>query len=238
MATPSPSSFRPRLEALPKPQRTLWPELADIPKEFTLYGGTALALHLGHRQSIDFDFFGARDFDPFTLPSRITFLVGAEVLRRERNTLDVSVVRENRPVKLSFFGVPSLPKLRPAEVCQDNGLKVASLLDVAGTKVKTVQERAEGKDYIDMAALIMDGRVDLATALAAGAAVYGQQFNPQITLKALAYFGDGNLRELPAETRSVLVKAVRAVDPLRLPALRPTAPRKTKGQASDVGMDR
>ncbi len=53
-------------------------------------------------------------------------------------------------------------------------------------------------------------------ALAAGAAIYGPQFNPQITLKAPAYFEDNNLRELPAETRAVLVKAVRAVDPLRL----------------------
>ena len=229
MVTLRPTPFRPLLEILPGPQRALWPELAVVPAEFTLYGGTALALHLGHRESVDFDFFGSQKFDPFALASKMAFLEGAEVLRREENTLDLSIVREGGPVKLSFFGVPSLPRIRPAETCPDNGLRVASLLDIAGTKVKTVQERAERKDYIDIAALIIDGRVKLASALAAGTALYGRQFNPQITLKALAYFGDGNLEELPEATRAVLVRAVRAVDPLRLPALNRTARRGISG---------
>jgi hypothetical protein len=211
--------FSPRLDILPRPQRALWPELAVVPPEFTLYGGTALALHLGHRESVDFDFFGTSKFDTFALASEMAFLEGAEVLRREEDTLDLSVVREGSPVKLSFFGLPSLPRIRQVETCPDNGLRVASLLDLAGTKVKTVQERAEGKDYVDIAALITDGRVSLPMALAAGAVIYGAQFNPQITLKALAYFGDGNLRELPEATRAVLTRAVGAVDLLRLPAL-------------------
>ena len=50
------SDFTPRLDILPPPQRRLWDELAAIPPEFVLYGGTAIALHLGHRQSVDFDF--------------------------------------------------------------------------------------------------------------------------------------------------------------------------------------
>jgi Nucleotidyl transferase AbiEii toxin, Type IV TA system len=56
--------FIPRLDILPLPQRRLWDEFAGIPPEFVLYGGTAIALHLGHRESVDFDFFGSRSFDP------------------------------------------------------------------------------------------------------------------------------------------------------------------------------
>jgi hypothetical protein len=52
--------FAPRLEILPPAQRKLWNELSETPREFVLYGGTALALHLGHRHSVDFDFFGNR----------------------------------------------------------------------------------------------------------------------------------------------------------------------------------
>ena len=52
------TGFIPRLDILPEPQRRLWDELATVPAEFVLYGGTAIALHLGHRQSEDFDFFG------------------------------------------------------------------------------------------------------------------------------------------------------------------------------------
>lgn len=57
-------AFHPRLDILPPPQRRLWDELAAIPRAFVLYGGTALALWLGHRQSADFDFFGSETFTP------------------------------------------------------------------------------------------------------------------------------------------------------------------------------
>ena len=52
--------FSPRLDILPAPQLQLWAELGTVPPAFVLYGGTALALHLGHRQSVDFDFFSRR----------------------------------------------------------------------------------------------------------------------------------------------------------------------------------
>jgi hypothetical protein len=52
-----------------------------IPNEFILYGGTAIALQLGHRESIAFDFFGSRAFNPFDLLSQIQILKGAEVLQ-------------------------------------------------------------------------------------------------------------------------------------------------------------
>lgn len=67
-------SFTPRLDILPAAQVTLWQELGEeIPSTFTLYGGTALALQLGHRQSIDFDFFGPA-FDPDKLLNLFRFL--------------------------------------------------------------------------------------------------------------------------------------------------------------------
>jgi hypothetical protein len=56
--------FRLRLDIPPPPQRRLWDELAAIPSGFVLYDGTALALRLGHRQSVDFDFFDRRKFEP------------------------------------------------------------------------------------------------------------------------------------------------------------------------------
>jgi hypothetical protein len=55
-----PVSFEPKTAILPPAQREIWPQLAPASAlSFVLYGGTAVALHLGHRQSLDFDFFGA-----------------------------------------------------------------------------------------------------------------------------------------------------------------------------------
>ena len=211
-------NFEPRLDILPNPQRRLWEELADVPSEFVLYGGTALALHLGHRQSVDFDFFGNRLFDPVKLTASIPFMTAATITQREPNTLS-GIVDRDGPVKLSFFGVPRLPRLQPPHIASGNGLKVASLLDLAGTKAAVVQQRAEAKDYIDIAAIIEEGRIDLPTALASARAIYGEQFNPQITLKALSYFEDGNLSRLDKATKDYLAKAARVVDLDRLPTI-------------------
>ena len=105
---------------------------------------------------------------------------------------------------------------------KDNGLQVASLLDLAGTKASVIQVRAQARDYIDMDALITLGKVSLSTALAAAAKIYGPSFNPQITLKALSYFDDGNLRDLPEAMKHRLVTAARETDLDHLPGIEHT----------------
>lgn len=207
-----------RLDILPLPQRRLWLELAETPPEFVLYGGTAIALYFGHRPSVDFDFFGNQNFDPDQLLASLTFFADAQVLQKDQNTLTCRVERDG-PVQVSFFGLPKLPRLRQPIEMSDNGIRIASLLDLAGMKAAVVQKRAEAKDYLDIDVLIHLGGMDLATLLAAGAAIYGRSFNPQITLKALAYFGDGDLPKLPAEVKNRLLAAVRAVDLDRLPSI-------------------
>ncbi|MGH8209085.1 MAG: hypothetical protein ACREU6_05715 [Steroidobacteraceae bacterium] len=77
--------------------------------------------------------------------------------------------------------------------------------------------RAEAKDYIDIDALLRLGKVDVPTALAAAQKLYGSSFNPEITLKALSYFDDGDLRALPEEMKARLAVAAREVDLERLP---------------------
>ena len=210
--------FTPRLDILPPPQRRLWDELSAVPSEFVLYGGTALALYLGHRESVDFDFSGDKPLDPAQLVPAVPFLAGAVVTQREPNTFSCTVDRGGA-IKLSFFGLPGIPRLLPPLIAPDNGLQVASLLDLAGTKASVVQVRAEAKDYIDIDAMMTDGRINLPTALAAGRAIYGAQFNPQSTLKALSYFDDGNLRRLPRPVKDRLAKAAREVDLDRLPVI-------------------
>ena len=211
-------TFAPLLDVLPAAQRALWPELAQVPGEFVLYGGTALALHLGHRTSIDFDFFALAAIDPDALLAALPILAHARILQKAPNTLDV-VVDRGGPVKLSFFGVPALRRVRPPHRSRSNGLLVASLMDLAGSKVSVVQQRSELKDYLDVAAILGDGRVDLPTALGAARAIYGERFNPQVSLKALSYFGDGDLAGLPSRSRGLLLRAVQGVDVDRLPVV-------------------
>lgn len=95
--------FNPRLDVLPVAQRRLWSELSAVPDEFVLYGGTALALHLGHRTSIDFDFFSRRSLDLDSLQEDIPFMVDARILQREKKARLVVAARE-----VNLDGLPQL----------------------------------------------------------------------------------------------------------------------------------
>ncbi len=221
--------FEPRMDILPKAQKSLWPEFADMPEEFTLYGGTAIALHLGHRESVDFDFFGAKEFDPIELAARLPFMKGATVTQSAPNTLGAVIDKKGIPVKISFFGLPGLPQLEKPHIVADTNLKIASLLDLAGMKAAVVQKRAEKKDYLDIDAILSSGRIGLLQALAAGQAIYGDAFSPQNSLKALCYFKDGNVHELSDDVKTRLVKAATEVDLGALPVIKPFRPETGRG---------
>ena len=205
--------FVPNINILPTAQRSLWADLGGTPEEFTLYGGTALALRLGHRTSLDFDFFSNTSFDPDLLARKIPYIRGAERLQVGPDTLTCRVERGG-PVLVSFFGALGLGQVATPEKVPDMSLHVASLLDIAGTKAAVVQKRAGVKDYIDIDAIFQHG-IDQPTVHAAGAVVYGRKFNPLITLKALGYFEDVPM--LPDKIRARLKRAVEAVDVTRLP---------------------
>jgi hypothetical protein len=119
--------FTPTLEILQVAQRRLWDELKHTPKQFVLYGGTALALRLAHRSSADFDFFSNYSFAPDFLRKVIPYLHDAEMSQFEANTL-TAIVDRTGPVKVSFVGGPKLDRVEDADVAQDNGIKVASLI--------------------------------------------------------------------------------------------------------------
>lgn len=210
-------TFSPKLDILPAPQRAVWRELKATPKEFVLYGGTALALRLGHRASEDFDFFTNASFKPQDLLERIPYLQGGKVTLLRENTL-TCVLDRNGPVPVSFFGGLGLNRVSNPDKAPDNGLQVASLLDVAGCKMAVVQSRAEGKDYRDIAALLENG-LSLTKALAAAKAIYGEQFEPKTTLRALSYFADGDLPKLPASMQNALRNAAQGVKLDELPVL-------------------
>jgi hypothetical protein len=211
--------FEPKLEVLQQQQQRLWPEFASIPQAFRLCGGTAIALHLGHRASFDFDFLSVDPFDPDWLYNELPFLQGSGVLQKAANTLTTLVDRDE-PVQLSFFGVPQIQFTDPPLVCRDNELRVASMRDLAAMKAAVVQKRAEAKDYIDIDAILCSGQINLPMALAAARQMYGHGFNPELTLKSLCYFGDGNLGSVPREIQDRLAAAVAAVNTNQLPDIK------------------
>jgi len=88
------------------------------------------------------------------------------------NTL-TALVDRNGPVKLSFFGSLGIKRAQDPDIAEENGIQIASLLDLFASKLKTVQSRAEAKDYWDIVALF-DAGLSLAEGLGAAAAIYGK----------------------------------------------------------------
>lgn len=207
-------SFEPCLAILPPAQQQLWPELrkaADL--GFVLYGGTAVALRLGHRASVDFDFFSEKPLDREAIQAAFPFVGRSTALQDERNTLSVLAPfsdAERSHVKVSFFGTIGFGRVGQPDFTTDRVLQVASLDDLMATKVKVILQRAEAKDYSDIAVMLKAG-VSLPRGLAAARAIFGPNFQPSESLKALVYFSDGDLHTLSMDEKNRLVKAVSAV---------------------------
>ena len=199
-------AFNTQLDVLPQSQRALWAELEAIPDNFVLYGGTAIALRLGHRSSLDFDFFSSAPVDVERLFADVPCLADSEILQQVRNTLTVSVDR-TEPVKISFSGEIGFGRVGSPELTNDRVLRVASLLDLLGTKLKVLLQRVEQKDYLDIEAILRSG-VRLEDGLGAAARLYGVQFPPMDCGKTLAYFDEDRLRNLPDCTKKYLGQAI------------------------------
>jgi Nucleotidyl transferase AbiEii toxin, Type IV TA system len=96
--------FDPRLDVLPDAQKEIWAGLSPAPRlSFVLYGGTAIALQLGHRQSIDFDFFRAGPLHKQEIREAFQFLENAPVLQDTPDTLIVLAEMPSGAVKVSFL---------------------------------------------------------------------------------------------------------------------------------------
>lgn len=165
-----------------------------------------MALHLGHRESIDFDFFSSAPLRASELLSTLPFARDAQILQSGRETVTLRIDRGG-PVILSFFGNLSFGQLSAPEVVAPGGIKIASLPDLMATKLKAVFQRSEAKDYFDIAAILETG-VSLAAGLGGAIALFGTNFNPALPLKALTYYGDGDLESVPEQVRKRLIAAV------------------------------
>ena len=116
---------------------------------FYLAGGTALALRLGHRISVDLDFFSSASFDPDQLLLKLQALGKApiHVFQKTEGSLCIQM----QQTKVEIFHYP-YPQLKPVESIE--GVTLASLIDNGVMKFSALVNRGTKKDFSDMAALL------------------------------------------------------------------------------------
>ena len=212
--------FKPHLDILPPAQKRLWPELKNAQHlGFTLYGGTAIALRLGHRASVDFDFFSEKPLDRQAIQAAFPFIAEATTRMDQQNAWVLEVPctdaadSQRSNVQVAFFGTLGFGRVGEPDCTEDGVLQVASLDDLMATKVKVVLQRAEAKDYRDIAAMVHAG-VSVARGLASARLFFGPNFQPSESLKALVYFKDGDLHTLTNDEKKTLLNAAGSIGAL------------------------
>jgi hypothetical protein len=182
-------------EILGRSQRSVLKHLTPLTQArgFYLAGGTGLALQLGHRRSVDFDWFREEPIaDPLRLAAELQASgLPLEVDRVERGTLHARV----GGVRSSFLEY-RYPLLEPLGVV--SGLMLASPADIAAMKLAAVAQRGSRKDFIDIFAL--GQRFSLAEMLGFYRAKYRVEDVGHVVV-ALAYFDDADRERTPALLR-------------------------------------
>lgn len=170
-------------EILDDTRRTLLPLLAAFKDRFYLAGGTALALQLGHRDSIDFDFFSQDSFDTAKLFAECEQVFAShtvEKVQEEKNTLGLSV----DGVQISFMTFPYQVLGNPIT---EPYLVIASLADIAAMKCNALVSRSVLKDYVDLYVLL--DHISLAEILSFCAQKF-PSLDRNLILKSMVYFDD------------------------------------------------
>lgn len=168
-------------------------EIQDQPflKDFYLVGGTALALNFGHRVSVDLDFFTEKEFDTNLLVESAKENFPVKILSQAKNSLTMDV----RSVKTDFIR-HNYSLLNPIQ--EKDGIKIASVEDIAAMKFNSTMNRGSKKDFYDIVELLI--HFSMEDLIAFHSKKY--DFNSQlILLKSLVYFDDAELEPDPVSLK-------------------------------------
>lgn len=192
-----------RLEALKSEQRKIFEKLKYFP-EFYLVGGTALALQIGHRISVDFDLFTAKKIPAELLDKvkrifkefKIKIIINhSEQLGVKINEIKVDFVKYTFPLVLNLT--------------EFMGVKIAAVAEIAAMKAHVLDRRGTLKDYIDLFFILKDKHSTIEETRKIAEKKYKDEFNFRLFLEQLVYLGD--IRE---EKIQFLKKPVKKADML------------------------
>ena len=164
-------------------QVQLLPLVKQFKREFYLVGGTAIALHIGHRRSIDFDLF---KYSPIKPKSIIQTILGFDykyvVTRRVTEQLNVTI----NDVKFTFYQYPF--KINATEKLEDI-LRLPNLLDLAAMKAYAMGRRSKWKDYVDIYFILKD-HFTIQQISERTSELFDQLFSEKLFRAQLSYFED------------------------------------------------
>ncbi len=170
-------------EVLNKNQIELLPLVKKFKREFYLVDGTAIALHIGHRRSIDFDLFKKNRLVLNKIINKVSDANHSYIVtRRVEEQLNLTI----NNVNFTFFEYPY-----PVEInCNfENIIKLPDLLNLAAMKAFALGRRSKWKDYIDLYFILKD-HYSIKQIIEKSNTIYGQLFSEKLFRAQLCYFDD------------------------------------------------
>jgi hypothetical protein len=164
-------------------QVELLPYLKAFQRSFYLVGGTAVALHIGHRRSIDFDLFTHTQLNKTRIKARLLHIPFRQIpVFEDSDQLHLLI----NSVKLTFFSYP-YSILHPVTV--GSTFTIPSLLSLAAMKAFALGRRAKWKDYVDLYFILHDYFTIQEISKEAGK-IFTQQFSEKLFRQQLAFHKD------------------------------------------------
>lgn len=176
-------------EILTEEQIKLLPLVEKFIKDFGLVGGTAIALQIGHRRSIDFDFFSTKEFNNAKIRKMI-IRSGYKIDKVYKDEAGQFIFFVNN-VQLTFFYYPF--KIKFSEHF-GKILKMSDLLTLAAMKAYALGRRAKWKDYVDLY-FIINKYHSIEKIVKRSKIIFKSEFNEKLFREQLAYFEDINYSE-------------------------------------------
>lgn len=172
------------LEVLTKEGKDIFPMFGKF-EDFYLAGGTALALQIGHRISVDFDFFSEKEISKNLLAKVKRVFEGKTIIPSVNNPDELTIFVND--IKTTFLFYPFTVK---NSLIDFNGLKLLSPKEIAATKAYTIGRRGTLKDYVDLYFIISEKISSLDEIMDMAKNKFGNEFNDRLFLEQLVYFND------------------------------------------------
>jgi len=168
-------------------QSALLPFIKSMSDHFYLVGGTAIALHLGHRRSIDFDLFTDKSFDPLKIRNRIlkSCKIGHTFSQGDG---ELTVLIDN--VKVTFFFYPFIIK---HNLTLDKIIEMPDLITLGAMKAFALGRRAKWKDYVDLYFIFK--KFSFKELIEKTNYIFGNEFNEKLFRSQISYFKDIDFSE-------------------------------------------
>lgn len=170
-------------EILNKKQLKLLPFLSPFEKEFGLVVGTAIALHIGHRRSVDFDLFSTEKINALSIQNKLSRLKKHIEKVFVDEEMEYTILIEG--VKVTFLQYPFDFDFKE----KFETVNLADLLTLAALKSYALGRRAKWKDYVDMY-FILNNYFTIKEVIKKADSIFGKNFNEKIFRTQLAYFED------------------------------------------------